>query len=136
MAAILDQVLVLTTFAITLVATSNVLSDGATGGSAKVIEHLREPELMRLASLEFAGIWLGYLFLTVVVFGRSFGMWAWNIRIDFGKGTSGDRALKKIMRVFWSFLFYAPVATMVFLWVRLKGRNLLDGLSGTALCKG
>jgi uncharacterized RDD family membrane protein YckC len=135
MAAILDEVLVLTLFAVTLVVTSNILSAGATGGSAKVLEHLREPELMRFASLEFALVWIAYLFITVGVFGRTFGMWAWNIRINFGDGTSGDRALKKIMRVFWSFFFFAPVAPLVLLWVRIKGKNLLDALSGTALCK-
>lgn len=137
MAAILDEVFVLTLFAMTLVATSNLLSAGATGSSAKVIEHLKEPAMLRMASMEFALIWMGYLFVFVGIFGRTFGMWVWNTRISFGNvADSGERAVKRIMRMFWTFVFFAPIVTLPLLWVRVRGRNLLDLLSGTSLCKG
>lgn len=131
MAAMIDELFVLTLWIIALVITSNLLTGFSTGVSNQVFKELGNPLFLRFAILEFATIWLSYLAICLGVMDVTFGMWVWGIRVSYGGRSEGNFALRKLMRIVWGFLFYAPVAPLVFLLFHRKGRNLLDALSGT-----
>lgn len=133
LAALIDQLFVFTFWAIAIVITSNVYN-GFTGGlTAHILKDFSNPVFLRFALLEFGAIWLCYFAICVGVLDLTFGMWVWNLRVSFGNKDETNYWLRKLMRVVWSFFFFAPVVTTFLLTIRRKGRNLLDLLSGTHL---
>lgn len=132
-AVFLDQVFAITLWAIALVITANAMNGFETGFSARIVEDFANPTFVRFAALEFAGVWLAYLTICLGVLNLTFGMWVWGIRISYGPKEEEKYSLRKIMRIFWSFLFYAPIAPLLILAVRIHGRNLLDVLSGSSV---
>lgn len=133
LSAVVDQALILTAFATFLLLAANVRTSGAAGFSSDLLKELRDPAFLRLAVAGFAGLWLGYLVLALTVAGRTFGMWAWNIKVAYGAEDDDLKWLRRTMRIFWSFCFYAPVVPLFVLAIRVGGKNLLDLLSGTHL---
>lgn len=129
----LDQVFVQTLWIIALVITSNILSGFETGLSSEVFKGFSEPLFFRFAVLEFATVWLAYLAISLGVFNMTFGMWVWGIRISYGDQKDENYGLRKLMRILWSFLFYAPVIPSLLLVFRKNDRNLVDALSGSNL---
>lgn len=129
----LDQVFVQTLWTIALVITSNLFSGFETGLSSGVFKGLSEPLFFRFAVLEFATIWLAYLAITLGIFNMTFGMWVWGIRISYGNQKDENYGIRKLMRILWSFIFYAPVIPSILLIFRKNDRNLIDALSGSNL---
>ncbi|NBX77580.1 MAG: hypothetical protein EBQ92_13595 [Proteobacteria bacterium] len=129
----LDQVFVQTLWVIALVITSNVFSGFETGLSSGVFKGFSDPLFFRFAILEFAAIWLGYLAISLGIFNMTFGMWVWGIRISYGNQKDENYGLRKLMRILWSFAFYAPIFPSLFLMFRKNDRNLVDALSGSNL---
>lgn len=134
--AFLDQVFVLTLWLISLVITSNIFSGFETGLSAGVLRNLSEPLFFRFAVLEFATLWMAYLALGLGIFGMTFGMWVWGIRISYGDRRDENYGLRKLMRILWSFVFYAPILPSSLLVFRKNDKNLVDALSGSNLYLG
>ncbi len=132
----MDQVFVQALWLIALVITSNIFSGFETGLSAGVFRNLSEPLFFRFAILEFAALWLGYLALSLGIFGMTFGMWVWGIRISYGDPRDENYGLRKLMRILWSFMFYAPVLPSLLLVFRKNDKNLVDALSGSNLFLG
>lgn len=128
---VLDQLFVQTLWAIALVITSNILTGFETGFSAAVFKGFSNPLFFRFAVLEFATLWLGYLAICLGITNMTFGMWVWGIRISYGDKRDENYGLRKIMRIFWSFVFFAPILPSVLLLFRKNQRNLLDALSGS-----
>lgn len=128
---VLDQLFVQTLWAVALVITSNILSGFETGFSAEVFRSFSDPLFFRFAVLEFAALWLGYLAICLGTTNMTFGMWVWGIRISYGSKNDENYGLRKLMRIFWSFVFFAPIFPSILLIFRKNERNILDGLSGS-----
>lgn len=133
-AIIIDEIFVITLFFLALVLTSNTMTGFEVGFSTKIIQDFTNPAFVRFAVIEFAAIWLGYLAVCIFTMNTTFGMWVWGLRISFGDKNSENYAMRKMMRVIWSFIFCAPVVTMVFLFLRKQGKNVIDILSGSTVC--
>ena len=131
MTPLIDELFVLMFWAIAVLITSNVLTGFSIGLSNKVFKEFSNPLFVRFAILEFATIWLAYFMVCLGIIDRTFGMWVWGLRVSYGTSTEGNYALRKMMRVIWSFIFYAPIVPLFLLLFRRRGRNLLDTLSGT-----
>ncbi|MFM8268707.1 MAG: RDD family protein [Pseudomonadota bacterium] len=129
----LDQVFVQTLWMIALVITSNIFSGFETGLSSDVFKSFSEPLFFRFAVLEFATLWLAYLAISLGIFNMTFGMWGGGIRISYGNQKDENYGLRKLMRILWSFLFYAPLVPSLLLVFRKNDRNLVDTLSGSNL---
>lgn len=132
----LDQVFVQTLWIVALVITSNLFSGFETGLSSGVFRGLSEPLFFRFAVLEFATIWLAYLAISLGIFNMTFGMWVWGIRISYGNQKDENYGLRKLMRILWSFAFYAPLIPSLVLVFKKNDRNVLDALSGSNLYLG
>jgi len=132
-ALVLDQLFVQAIWMTALVITSNVLSGFETGFSSEVLRGFSEPLFFRFAILEFATIWLAYLAISLGIFNMTFGMWVWDIRISYGNKKDENYGLRKLMRILWSFIFFAPILPLALLVFRKQDRNLLDVLSGSNL---
>jgi hypothetical protein len=132
LAVVMDEMFVLTLFAVGLVITANLLSGFSSGFSIEVLKGFSNPLFFRFALLQFAVLWAGYFAISIGLFNTTFGMWVWGMRISFG---SPDESypLRKLMRIFWSVVFFAPILPLVLLIYRRKGKNLLDVLSGSNL---
>lgn len=131
LAGVIDQVFVLFIWTGMIVLTSNLLSDFSTGFSIDIITDFSQPRFQRVAVLEFAAAWLGYLGFSLLIFKRTFGMWVWSIGVSYGDKVEENYTLRKAMRIFWTFIFSAPIAPSILLVIRKNGRNILDVLSGT-----
>jgi hypothetical protein len=131
LAGVIDQVFVLFIWTGMVVLTSNLLNDFSTGFSIDVITDFSHPRFQRIAVLEFAAAWLGYLGFSLLIFKRTFGMWVWSIGVSYGDKVEENYTLRKAMRIFWTFIFSAPIAPSILLVIRKNGRNILDVLSGT-----
>ncbi len=129
----IDQVFVLTLFSLALVITSNAMNGFSSGFSFKILQSFSQPTFLRLAIIEFAVIWLGYLGICVFSMNTTFGMWVWGLRISFGDKMSENYSMRKIMRVVWSFIFCAPILPMFLLFIRKQGKNIIDILSGSTV---
>lgn len=133
LAVVLDEAFVLTLWASTLIIIANIMTGGKVGFSVGVWQELSNPTALRMASLGFAVIWLAYLTVCLGILDMTFGMWVWGIRIAFGKEGGDSKVLRRVLRIFWSFIFLAPIAPLALLIVRIKKKNLLDLLSGSSL---
>lgn len=133
-AIVIDEIFVITLFFLALVLTSNTMTGFEVGFSTKIIQDFTNPAFVRFAVIEFAAIWLGYLAVCIFMMNTTFGMWVWGLRISFGDKNSENYAMRKMMRVIWSFIFCAPIVTMVFLFLRKQGKNVIDILSGSTVC--
>lgn len=131
LAGVIDQVFVLFIWTGMIVLTSNLLSDFSTGFSIDIITDFSQPRFQRVAVLEFAASWLGYLGFSLLIFKRTFGMWVWSIGVSYGDKLEENYTLRKAMRIFWTFIFTAPIVPTILLVIRKNGRNILDVLSGT-----
>lgn len=129
-AAVVDQVLVLGMWVGALVITSNSLSRSADPLVTRLLHDFTSMVFLRYAALELAAIWFGYLALCLGIMGMTIGMWVWGLRVSFG---GERRGLKKLARIFFSLLLLAPMLPSLVLIIRIRGRNLLDLLSGTSL---
>lgn len=130
-AGIIDQVFVLFIWTGMIVITSNLINDFTTGFSVEIISDFAQPRFQRIAILEFAAAWLGYLGFSLLIFKRTFGMWVWSLGVSYGDSVDENYFLRKAMRIFWTFIFSAPVIPSFLLAIRKNGRNVLDILSGT-----
>jgi uncharacterized RDD family membrane protein YckC len=128
-----DQVLVGALWILGLTVTSNFFTGFETGISLSVFGTLSEPFLFRLAVIQLAVFWIGYLAIGLGVFNRTFGMWVWGIRISYGNEQDENYHLRKLMRIIWSFVFYVSVIPSLVLAYRKNNKNLIDILSGSNL---
>lgn len=133
LSAMIDLLFVLTFWAIALVITSNVYNGFSSGFTTNIFKDFANPVFLRFALLEFAAIWVCYFAVCVGLLDLTFGMWVWHIRVSFGHPSESNFWLRKLMRIIWSCFFFAPVAPLLLLAIRRKGKNLLDLLSGTHL---
>jgi uncharacterized RDD family membrane protein YckC len=131
--AVMDEIFVLSLFLLALGLTLRLLSGGGFNWTFASIRNFQNSAFVRFAIMEFSTLWLSYFAVCVGILDMTFGMWVWGLRITYGKGDHEPRALRKIMRILLSFLFYAPVFPLLLLAVQRKGRNLLDLLSRTSL---
>jgi len=131
-AALIDDVFVLAIWVFTLVITANLLTGFSEGFSIQVLQEFSRPIFLRFAALEFATLWLAYFAIGIGVLDMTFGMWVWGIRVCYDPPES-SRFARKVLRIVLSFLFIAPIVPAIFLLFRIRGRNLLDSLSGTGL---
>lgn len=133
LAGIVDQIFVLSLVTVVLLITSIVLSREGGALSKGLLMNLRHPAYIRFAILGFATIWMSYLVLGVGILDMTFGMWVWGLRIGYGQASEGSPLARKVMRVICSFFLEALVLPAPLLAVRIKGRNLIDWLSGSYL---
>ncbi len=131
LASVIDQVFVLFIWTGMIILTSNLLNDFTTGFSIEIITDFGHPKFQRVAVLEFAAAWLGYLGFSLLIFKRTFGMWVWSLGMSYGDKREENYTLRKAMRIFWTFIFSAPIVPSVMLIIQKNGRNILDVLSGT-----
>jgi len=133
LAGIVDQLFVLCLLGIVLVITSTVLSKEGGVLSKGLMANLQHPAYLRFAILGFATLWMSYLVLGVGVLDMTIGMWAWGLRINYPTGEGDSRFARKLMRIISSFFLEALVLPSVLLAIRVKGKNLVDMLSGSYL---
>ncbi|MBI1861464.1 MAG: RDD family protein [Deltaproteobacteria bacterium] len=136
LAFVIDQVFVWTVWLFAVIVTLKALM-GQVGQSPLTVPStgsFQDPIFLRFALMEFATIWLAYLAIGVGVVDMTFGMWVWGLRLRYF-GDDEVRFAKKALRVVMSFLFFAPIFPSLLLIFRRKGRNLLDLISGTGLCR-
>lgn len=107
------------------------MSDFTTGFSIDVLTDFGQPKFQRIAVLEFAAAWFGYLGVSFLIAKRTFGMWVWSIGVSYGDKEEENYTMRKAMRIFWTFLFSAPIIPSAILVIQKNGRNILDVLSGT-----
>ncbi len=129
--SMMDEIFVLSLVLIAVGVTMKLLAGSSLEFSVAQIKSFQNAEFIRFAILEFATIWLSYFAICVGILDMTFGMWVWGIRITYGNDEG--KFLKKLLRVMFSFAFYAPIVPLVLLTIQRKGRNLLDLLSGTTL---
>jgi len=130
---LIDEIFVLTLWALALVITSNLLSGFSTGFSLSVFRDFSKPLFTRFVALEFATLWLCYFAIFFGVLDMTFGMWVWGLRLSYGDTSQDSVFAKKVSRILFSFFFFAPILPTLFLALRFNGKNLLDSLSGTHL---
>lgn len=132
LAAVIDEVFVLSLCFLALVLTLNLLRSASAPG-ASTLQQVQNPLFIRFAILEFATLWISYFAIGIGVLDMTFGMWVWGMRVTYGRENTDSVLIKKLLRVVLSFFFYAPIAPLILLAVQRKGKNLLDWLSGTTL---
>ncbi len=133
LAGLVDQAFVLGMLGVVLLITSAVLSKEGGVLSEGLLTNFRHPAYVRFAILGFATLWMSYLVLGVGVLDMTFGMWVWGLRINYSSQSGDSRFARKLMRVLTSFILEACVLPSVLLVVRVRGRNLVDWLSGSYL---
>ncbi len=129
-AGIIDQILVLSLWAVAVGITSQILSKGEDPFLTRLLQDFSSPVFIRFALLEFLAVWLAYFAVCLGAMDMTLGMWVWGMRIGYGEGSKG---WKKWRRIVLSLGLVAPIFPSLFLVIRFHGRNLLDGLSGTSL---
>jgi RDD family len=132
LAGLMDELFVLTLFGLAMVVTLWMLSGGR-GFHLTHLKGMENPVFIRFAILEFATIWISYFAICVGILDMTFGMWVWGIRLGYGLEVGEMQILRKGLRVLLSFIFYAPVFPLTVLAIQVRGRNLLDFLTGTNL---
>ncbi len=133
MAGTIDQVFVLLIWTALIVLTSNMINNFTTGFSLEILSDFNSPKFQRMATLEFIGAWLGYLGFSLLISKRTFGMWVWSMNVSYGDKIEENYFLRKAMRIFWTFIFSAPLIPTLVLIIHKNGRNILDVLSGTSV---
>lgn len=133
LAMLVDQLFVLTLWAMAIVITSNALNGFQSGFSIDIMKDFANPVFQRFAIMEFSALWIAYFAVSLGVLDLTFGMWVWGLRVSYGDPEDAQYWMRRMMRVIWSFLFFAPVLPAILLAIRRRGRNLLDVLSGTNL---
>jgi len=134
LAALMDQVFVLTFWLLAVAITLKTLTGSAFGLPEGVPSILESPLFLKFALMEFFTIWLCYFVISIGVLDTTFGMWVWGIRVNYRTGSRVPSFVRKMVRATLSFLFYAPVAPLLLLSiVGRRGRNLLDTLSGSSV---
>lgn len=131
LAGIIDHVFVLFIWTALIVFTSNWMNEFTTGFSIQILTDFGQPKFQRIAILEFAAAWFGYLGFSLLIARRTFGMWVWSIGVSYGDKIEENYTMRKAMRIFWTFLFSAPIIPSILLIIHRNGRNILDVLSGT-----
>lgn len=131
LAGIIDHVFVLLIWTGLIVFTSNWLNGFTSGFSIEILTDFGQPKFQRIAILEFAAAWFGYLGFSLLIARKTFGMWVWSIGVSYGDKVEENYTMRKAMRIFWTFLFSAPIIPSIFLVIHRNGRNILDVLSGT-----
>ncbi len=131
LAGVIDHVFVLLIWTAMIVLTSNLMNDFSSGFSIQILADFGQAKFQRMAVLEFAAAWFGYLGFCLLISKRTFGMWVWSIGVSYGDKLEENYTMRKAMRIFWTFLFSAPIVPSLFLIVHKNGRNILDVLSGT-----
>jgi uncharacterized RDD family membrane protein YckC len=129
MAGLLDEVFAISLFLIAFGVTLRTLNNGA-GITLESIRSVESSILIQFAILEYSMIWLAYFTIGVGVLDSTFGMWVWGLRLNYPQERLGGVILRKGLRIVFSLLFFAPIAPVLLLAFRSKGRNLLDLLSG------
>lgn len=131
LAGVIDHVFVLLIWTALIVISSNFMNDFSRGFSIEILTDFGQPRFQRMAVLEFAAAWFGYLGFSLLIARRTFGMWVWSIGVSYGDKIEENYTMRKAMRIFWTFLFSAPIIPSVVLMIHKNGRNILDVLSGT-----
>ncbi len=135
LAAVLDHVFVWTLFAALIIVTGIVL-EGLNPAqlSSWFFTSFANPKFIRVIALEFSVLWLTYLVMSIGVLDMTFGMWVWGLRLNYPNVAEGEwMTLRKCVRLVTSFLFYPIPLLAPLLFVRRKGRNLVDWLSGSTV---
>lgn len=133
LAAILDQVFVLSLFLLALGLTLRLLAGGGFNWTFASIKAFQNSRFIQFAVLEYFTVWFCYLALCIGVLEMTFGMWVWGLRIKYSAQGGVHKFFSKAVRTLLSAIFYAPIIPIVLLVLRRKGRNMVDWLSGTSL---
>ncbi len=133
-AFVVDQVFVWTVFLFTVIVTLKVVT-GQDAYSLPNSGNLQNPLFLRFILVEFASLWLAYLVVGVGILDMTFGMWVWGLRLRYRGNEDDVKFIKKSIRVVATFIFFAPILPSIVLMFRRRGRNLLDLISGTGLCR-
>lgn len=133
MASLLDQVFVWTLFAALIILTGVVLEGLSPANLSQwFFSSFSNPKFLRIMALEFSVIWLTYLVMSIGVLDMTFGMWVWGLRLAYPGAREGEwLTVRKCVRLVTSFLFYPIPMLTPLLFIRKKGRNLVDLISGT-----
>lgn len=133
-AGMFDIVFVLALWAFLVVATSRILGDPSQDVLTQLAANFSRRGFLRLVGYEYLGLWSLYFLICQGALDTTLGMWVWGVRVSFGERVGwATYASHKFMRMIASILFFAPIAPLLVLVVRIRGRNLLDWISGTSL---
>lgn len=135
LAGLVDQILVFCLWLVTVLITSHFFSHGTEWGAMdamvnRFVQDFSNTTFVRYAGLAFFAVWFCYLSLTVGMLGMTVGMWVWGVRVNYG---AQNRFWKKFARCVVSWLLVAPLVTTLLLAIRVRGKNLIDAMSGTSL---
>ncbi len=135
LAAVLDHVFIWTLFSVLVILTGMVLEGlGPAQLSTWFFTSFSNPKFVRIIALEFSVLWLTYLVMAVGVLDMTFGMWVWGLRLNYPNVKEGEwLTLRKCTRLVMSFLFYPIPVLAPLLFIRSKGRNLVDWISGSTV---
>lgn len=135
MAALLDQIFVWTLFAALVILTGVVLEGLSPSALSQwFFSSFSNAKFLRVMALEFSVIWLTYLVFSIGVLDMTFGMWVWGLRLSYPGAKEGEwLTARRCVRLVTSFLVYPIPVLTPFLFIRNKGRNLVDMLSGTTV---
>lgn len=128
-AGVVDQVFVLSLWAGALLITSQMMAQGNKSFVDRIASDFTNPVFLRFALLEFFAIWTCYLVFGIGLVGASLGMWAWGLRLSY----QGGSILKRLVRIAISLILVPTILPSFLLVIRLKGRNLLDYISGSRM---
>jgi len=133
-AAVFDEVFVLSLWGTIMLITVRLVTGNYLSFLSEQSSLFNNSIFINFAIAEFIALWICYLSVGIGVLNMTFGMWVWGIRVGFVGYGKENESNRKFLRVLLSFLFYAPIAPLVFLLFRNRQkRNLLDTLSGTML---
>jgi uncharacterized RDD family membrane protein YckC len=133
-ATFVDEIFVLLLCAAAGLITLNIISGSTSYLSLQGLSNLRQPSVGKYLLLEFFTVWLCYFAVCLGLLDMTFGMWVWGVRVGYVEGVEGTgRFFAKTVRILLSFFFFAPIVPLFFLIFNRKGKNLIDGLSGTHL---
>ncbi len=127
-ATFLDQVFVLGIWLGSILITFRTQNQQGFWSLEALQQILLTPSYRRWLILEFGAIWFCYYALCLGMLNMSFGMWVWGLRVAYGTQLS---VVKRLSRVIFSTLFFAPIIPSLFLIPRIHGKNLLDWLTGS-----
>jgi len=88
---------------------------------------------LRILLGSFFALWFSYYIICIGILNMTFGMWVWDLKINYGSTLQKGIVIRKILRIFFSLIFVVPVITSVLLLFTIKGKNLIDFLSGSGL---
>lgn len=132
-AAFVDVLFVLGCFAAALLIIANLMTNSKSYFSLNALTNIRQPVFVRYALMAYSTLWFSYFALGLGILDMTVGMWVWGLRVGYSErnGEIDAKGLKKMIRIILSLFFFAPIFPILLLAIRIRGKNIVDGLSGT-----